>query len=156
MLEIPIPGRTVLRLAHLVMDYNGTLATDGKLLLGVAERLEALAGKLDLHVITADTFGLAAVETGSLPVALQIIGAGDQAAAKQELVESLGANQVVALGNGANDRLMLETAALGICVLHAEGAATAALVASDLVVRTPVEALDLLLHPGRLAATLRV
>jgi soluble P-type ATPase len=156
MLEIPIPGRTVLRLTNLVMDYNGTLAVDGRLLPGVGERLEALASKLDLHVITADTFGQAAIETASLPVALQIIGAGDQAMAKKALVESLGANAVVALGNGANDRLMLETAALGICVLLGEGAATPTLMASDVVVKSPVDALDLLLHPGRLAATLRI
>lgn len=156
MLELPIPGRPTLRAAYLVLDYNGTLAVDGNLLPGVAERLSALAERLDVHVITADTFGLAAVELSPLPVTLQIIGKGDQARAKLDLVESLGPHQVVAVGNGANDRLMLERVALGICVLGGEGAATPTLLASDVVVRTPADAFDLLLHPGRLAATLRV
>lgn len=156
MLELPIPGRPPLQVAHLVLDYNGTLAVDGNLLPGVADRLSALAQRVDVHVITADTFGLAAVELGHLPVTLQIIGTGDQARAKLNLVESLGAKQVVAVGNGANDRLMLERAALGICVLGGEGAATPALLASDVVVRNPQDGFDLLLHPGRLAATLRV
>ncbi|HYF93720.1 MAG TPA: ATPase P [Symbiobacteriaceae bacterium] len=156
MLELAIPGRTTLRVAHLVLDYNGTLALDGNLLPGVADRVSALAERLDVHVITADTFGLAAVELGHLPVTLQIIGAGDQARAKLALIESLGAERVIAVGNGANDRLMLERAALGICVLGLEGAATPTLLASDVVVRGPIDAFDLLLHPGRLAATLRI
>lgn len=156
MLELPIPGRPALRLAHLVLDYNGTLALDGKLLPGVAERLAALAERLDIHVITADTFGMAAVETGTLPVTLQVVGVGDQAGAKRALVESLGRGCVVAIGNGANDRFMLEDAALGICVLGGEGAATPTLMASEVVVRNIGDGLDLLLHPGRLAATLRV
>lgn len=156
MLQLRIPGREPLTLEHLVLDYNGTLAVDGRLLPGVAERLVALSERLAIHVITADTFGLAAVETSTLPVTLQIIGVGNQARAKQELVESLDPASVAAVGNGANDRLMLERSALGICVMGTEGAATTALVASDVVVRQPTDALDLLLHPGRLAATLRV
>lgn len=156
MLEVRIPGREPLLIEHLVLDYNGTLAADGRILPGVPERITELAGKIAVHVITADTFGMAAVETSTLAVTLQIIGTGDQARAKLELVESLGADRVVAVGNGANDRLMLERAALGICVLSTEGAATGALLASDVVVRHPTDGLDLLLHPGRLAATLRV
>lgn len=156
MLELRIPGRPALEVAHLVLDYNGTLALDGRMAVGVAERLTSLATKLDIHVITADTFGLAAVETAGLPITLHIIGAGNQAQAKLALVESLGAHQVAAMGNGANDELMLERVALGICVMGAEGAATRTLIASDITVRTPAEGLDLLLHPGRLAATLRV
>ena len=96
------------------------------------------------------------METASLPVRLQIIGQGDQAAAKLALVQSLGAAQVAAIGNGANDRLMLQAAGLGICVMGAEGAATQSLMASDVVVRSSTDGMDLLLHPGRLAATLRV
>jgi len=156
MLELRIPGRETLSIEHLVLDYNGTLAVDGNLLSAVAERLLALAERVSIHVITADTFGLAAVETSQLPVTLQIIGPGDQARAKLALVESLGPAQVVAMGNGANDRLMLERAALGLCVLGTEGAATAAVLAADILVRNPTDGLDLLLHPGRLAATLRV
>jgi soluble P-type ATPase len=156
LLELSIPGRPDLRINYLVLDYNGTLAVDGKLLIGVAERLVELAPKLDIHVITADTFGMAAVETAGLPLTLQVIGQGYQATAKLALVESLGPESVVAVGNGANDHLMLRAAALGICVLGGEGASTPTLLASEVVVRNAVDALDLLLHPGRLAATLRV
>jgi len=156
MLELRIPGREPLRLEHLVLDYNGTLAADGLLLPGVAERITELAGRLAVHVITADTFGIASMELSALPVSLHIIGPKDQAEAKLALVQSLGPEGVVAVGNGANDRLMLERAALGICILGVEGAATGTLLAADVVVRQATDSLDLLLRPGRLAATLRI
>jgi soluble P-type ATPase len=62
----------------------------------------------------------------------------------------------VAIGNGRNDALMLKRAALGIAVVQTEGAATAALLAADLVTPGIIEVLDLLLHPDRLRATLRL
>lgn len=39
MIEIEIPGGETLRLEHLVLDFSGTLARDGRLLPGVRERL---------------------------------------------------------------------------------------------------------------------
>jgi soluble P-type ATPase len=59
MLEIVIPGDRTLGLQHLVLDYNGTLACDGELLAGVKPRLDDLSRHLDIHVLTADTFGKA-------------------------------------------------------------------------------------------------
>ncbi len=43
MIEIEIPGWGSLRLVHAVFDVNGTLARDGELLPGVAERFARLA-----------------------------------------------------------------------------------------------------------------
>jgi len=44
---------------------------------------------------------------------------------------------------------------LGIAVLQTEGAAVAAFIAADILAPGIADALDLLLHPLRLAATLR-
>lgn len=156
MLELTIPGRGALHLNHLVLDYNGTIALDGAVVSGVPERVRALAQHVDVHVITADTFGSAAAQLLEFPVTLQIIPQGDQTEAKERLVRSLGPEQTVAVGNGANDQQMLKLAALGICVLGSEGVAVPTLMGSDVVVPSSCDALDLLLRPGRLAATLRV
>jgi soluble P-type ATPase len=59
MLEVRVPGFGTLRIAHLVLDYNGTLAVDGRPLPGVKTRLQRLARSLRVHVLTADTFGRA-------------------------------------------------------------------------------------------------
>ena len=43
MISVSIPGWKILQLSHLLLDYNGTIAFDGRLIDGVAERLTALA-----------------------------------------------------------------------------------------------------------------
>lgn len=153
--EIDIPGFARLQLDHLVSDYNGTLALEGHLVLGAREALIALAADFQIHVITADTYGLAHRYLAGLPVKLTIIPSEGQAETKLEYVRHLGADRVVAVGNGRNDRLMLEAAALGIALIQKEGAATAAIRNADVVTTSVLEALDLLLQPDRLIATLR-
>ena len=68
MISIDIPGFGPLRLEHLVSDYNGTLAVDGQLLPGVADLLKQLSASVRIHIITADTFGLARAQLEGLPL----------------------------------------------------------------------------------------
>lgn len=155
MLAIDIPGFGDLRLEHLVLDFNGTLAVDGKLLRGVAPVLRELSAALQIHVITADTFGRAAEELASLPLQLLVIGNADQAGAKLAFVRRLDASSVAAIGNGRNDWKMLEAVALGIAVVQREGASQMVLRHADVVVLGILDALELVQHPLRLTATLR-
>ncbi|EPR44684.1 Haloacid dehalogenase domain protein hydrolase type 3 [Desulfovibrio sp. X2] len=152
---IEVPGVGRLELSHLVLDYNGTLALDGELLEGVAERMRVLAGLLTVHVLTADTHGSAADRLAGLPVRLALVTPTEQEEAKLRYVTVLGAARCAAVGNGANDTAMLRAAALGVAVIGREGAASAVLAAASVVVRDVRDGLDLLLRPLRLAATLR-
>ena len=154
-LRVDIPGFGALRIAHLALDFNGTLAVDGKLLPGVKRRIAMLSGRLRIHVLTADTFGRARAELRGLRCQLVVLGRGQQDRAKAAYVRRLVAARTACIGNGRNDRLMLRTAALGIAVVQAEGAAPATILASDVVVGDVRDALDLLLEPLRLVATLR-
>ncbi|HUL42645.1 MAG TPA: hypothetical protein VLV32_12200 [Burkholderiales bacterium] len=155
MISIEVPGFRKLNLSHLVSDYNGTLALDGKLLRGVAEALVSLAPSICIHVITADTFGLAKAQLAELPINLTITPVELQAEAKLRFVSELGANSVVAIGNGRNDRKMLSAAALGIALIQREGGAAEALASADIVSNNILDALELLRNPKRLVATLR-
>ena len=155
MVTVDVPGYRRMQFEHLVMDYNGTLAVDGEIEPGVAAALHALAPQLTIHVVTADTFGLAADRLTGFPVKLAILPPGDQDVAKLNYVNALGCAQSVAIGNGRNDRLMLKAAGLGIAVVLHEGTAVATLMAADVVCRGIVPALELLAHPLRLKATLR-
>ncbi len=155
-MRLSIPGRRTYDLEHLVLDLNGTLGLDGKLLEGVAPRLALLKSLLRPVILTADTHGGAAQVRRELGVQVAVLEAGrDEALQKAEFVRDLGAERVVAVGNGANDVLMLKEAAIGICVLGPEGTATEAVASADLVVLDILTGLDLLLHPQRLVATLR-
>ena len=155
MIKVQIPGGINLQLSHLVLDYNGTLALDGQLLVGVAAKMRELASHLQLHVITADTHGTVANNLADLPCTLHIIGPGAQDRQKQIYVQSLGAKEVAAIGNGKNDRLMLQSAILGIVLVQREGAAVAAVLRADIICTDIGDAFDLLLQPNRLKATLR-
>jgi soluble P-type ATPase len=156
MLELRIPGHKPLNLFYLVLDYNGTIACDGRIIQGVKERLELLARSLEVHILTADTFGSAQKELSGVPFRLTVIPRENQAEeAKRDYVEKLGREHSVCIGNGRNDRLMLKEAALGIAVIQVEGAAVAAILEADIVTFSILDALDLLLHPLRLSATLR-
>ncbi len=155
MLEIIITPRGLLRLHYLVLDVNGTIALDGELIPGVAERLAGLGELLEIYLVSADTQGTLAALSSTLGVTARRLQAGDEALQKASLVKELGAEHVVAAGNGANDAAMLREAALGIAVLGREGSAVACLTSADVIVPDINAALDLLLHPRRLLATLR-
>lgn len=155
MLEVDIPGRGALELEHLVLDVNGTIALDGAPLEGVAEALESLRGTLEAVIVSADTHGTAEELARTLGVRLHVISAGHEVGQKAAVVRELGADSVVAVGNGANDAAMLSGAALGIVVIGPEGASAEAFAAADIVVGDPLSALGLLQEPRRLVATLR-
>lgn len=155
MIEISIPPSEKIVLKYLCLDLNGTLSFDGRLIDGVPERLDKLKDLLDIRVITADTFGNAANLLRDLPLSTAIIGRENQGEEKRQLIRKLGAENVVSLGNGHNDRFMLKESALSIAVIGREGAATSAWRAARITVPSILDGLDLLLYPDRLRATLR-
>ena len=155
MVKIEVPGFRMFELEHLVLDFNGTLACDGSLLPGVREILEELSRSLTVHVLTADTFGRAKAELEGISCRLTVLPKQDQARGKQRYVEDLGVESVVSVGNGRNDGLMLEKAALGIIVFQEEGMAVESALRADVACPDITSALGLLTRPLRLAATLR-
>lgn len=155
MIEIVIPGGSTLKINHLVLDYNGTLALDGDLITGVLERLKLLTGSVQLHVLTADTYGTVREKVSSINCLVHVIGEGEQDRLKAEYLNSLGADCTMAIGNGRNDALMLLQAALGVSVIQNEGASPMAMTSSDICCKTINDALELLLKPSRVKATLR-
>ncbi|MGD9488221.1 MAG: HAD family hydrolase [Calditrichaceae bacterium] len=155
MIEINIPGSGLLRIKHLVMDYNGTLALDGKVFGEVKGYFEKLSEQLDLHVLTADTFGSVQRELKGYPCRIHIISSENQSDGKLKYTEQLGISHVVSIGNGRNDRLMLKNSLLGIAVIEGEGICVESIYSADIVVKDISSAFELLLNPDRLVATLR-
>ncbi|MFO8048621.1 MAG: ATPase P [Desulfosudaceae bacterium] len=155
MIIVDIPGYKKLELSCLVMDYNGTMACDGHLIAGVAKILEDLAEHLEIHVLTADTFGQARTELVGIPAVLRVLPEGNQDQAKLDCIRQLGQAGTVAIGNGRNDKLMLAGAGLGIALVQEEGACVETVMAADMVCRDILSALTLLTNPRRLIAGLR-
>ncbi len=155
MFELDIPGFGFVRLEHLVSDFTGTLSVDGKLLPGVRERLNKIAEFLNVHILTADTFGKAREELKGINCEIHILEGENHDIQKEDYVEMLDAERVVALGNGNNDRRMLKAARIGIAVSEGEGCSVDAIMSANIHVRSALDGLGLLLNPKRLKATMR-
>ena len=154
MIEISIPGRENLTLSHLVLDYNGTIAEDGEIIPSIRPRLEKLSKDLSIYVITADTHGTAAQKCEGLPLQILTFPTTEVGAIKAAQTRKLTGG-VATIGNGFNDIQMSDAADLSICVIGREGCCGALLAHCDIVVTSIEDALDLLLNPGRIRATLR-
>lgn len=155
MIELNIPGRGTFQLEYLVCDVNGTLALDGRIMDSVRRDLVVLRDRLEIYLVTADTYGRQDeidFQLGTNSIRLQ---PGEESAQKAAVIHRLGPEKIVAVGQGANDSAMLKDAALGICVLSPEGTALETLLAADIVVPDINTAFELLEHPLRLVATLR-
>lgn len=151
-LVVDIPGAAPLALRYLLLDFNGTVAVDGQWIDGVQPRLERLARVLHIELLTGDTYGTLGSALAGLPLQARVIASGADKAARAAELATRG---VVAIGNGANDAAMLRTATLGIAVLGPEGLHVQTLQSARVIAPSIAAALDLLLHPQRLRATLR-
>lgn len=157
MLSLNIPGFKTenLRLEHLVLDFNGTIAIDGKLIPGVKESLASISEILKIHVVTGNTFGTAQEELSDINCQLFLLEKNNQKEQKLKYIEQLGKNAVVSIGNGNNDQLLLKESEIGIIVLQEEGVGVSALTVANICCKRITDAFSLLLNPKRIVATLR-
>ena len=150
-----IPGYIRLEIKHIVCDYNGTIAVDGKLIDGVCKIINELSKDLEFHVITADTYGSVERELENVNCKLVKISRQNQAQSKLDYVSAIGKDHTVCIGNGNNDKLMLKEACLGIALVQEEGACVETLLSSNIVCKNIIDALNYFKEPKRLVATLR-
>jgi soluble P-type ATPase len=154
MRTVSIPGWGSLHLKNVVLDLNGTITHSGEFIPGVLDSLEALTTEgFDVFVLSGDTRGtLKRIFSTTREISVVIT---KTALEKRSFVESLGAEQTVCVGNGNIDIEMFKVAGLSICTIQAEGAATKAIREADIVVTDIEHALQILLDPEKLIATLR-
>ncbi len=158
MISCSVPGRGTIEINHLVCDVNGTLTRDGILIPGVKSALEKISKQVEIHLVSANTFGKLSyieAELNGIITSVKCTTPNGEAEQKVEFMQKLGSSSVAAIGQGTNDRLMLKGAALGICVLSPEGTAVEAMLNSDILVPDILSAFELFLNPDRLKATLR-
>jgi len=155
MIRIDIPGWGNMEVENVVLDLNGTLATDGKIPSEVKKKINALAGQVKIYVLTADTQGTATEEVRDMKVELIKIEGKDSKEGKFNFLKSLDLEKTIAMGNGNNDQFILKEAGIGIAILGDEGISVISLKQADIMAKNISDALDLLLKPKRLMATLR-
>lgn len=155
MFKQEIPGYGMLEIKNLVLDYNGTIAKDGKLLEDLKEIINKLADIVDVYILTADTYGTVEKEMADLPVKVQVIKGENELVEKRDFARELGANVTMAIGNGYNDQLLFREVKISVVVMGCEACATILFNIADLVASDIYDALGLILNPTRLRSSLR-
>lgn len=155
MITIDIPGWGNMKIENILLDFNGTIATDGKIPPEVKEKIKLLSEKVKIYILTADTQSTASEEIRNINVGLVKMPEEGSKKGKFEFLKTLDLKKTIAIGNGNNDQLILKEAALGIAVLGDEGLSVSSMENADIVVKNISDALDLFLKPKRLIATLR-
>jgi soluble P-type ATPase len=156
MIELRFPDGEKINIKHLVLDFNGTIANDGILIAGVKEKMINLSKILNIHIITADTYGTINKQFNDNNINIETIDKDFSGRKyKNNFVESLGKNNVIAIGNGNNDSKMLKSAVIGIAIIGEEGLATDCVLNSDIVFNNIFDALNIIENVKGLIATLR-
>jgi soluble P-type ATPase len=153
-LRIDIPRWGSVDIENIVIDLNGTLATDGKISPEVKEKIGALSHLAKIYILTADPQRPADEEILAMKAKLIKVLGEDSKQGKLDFLRTLNPEVTVAIGNGSNDQLILKEAAFGIAVLGDEGLSVSAIKSADIVVKNIQNALDLFLKPRRLTTTL--
>ena len=152
---VEIPGRKKIEIKNVMLDYNGTIAIDGYLIKDVDKTINELVNNINFHVITADTYGSVKKELTNINCKIVKIPEENQDKSKLDYLLTIGKETTLCVGNGKNDRLMLEKSILGIALIQEEGLCVEALSAADIVCKSIMDVFAYFKKPDRLKATLR-
>jgi soluble P-type ATPase len=148
-----VPGIGEIELRTLILDLNGTLAVKGEILQGVSERLTRLK-ELGYRILffTGNTRNNADEIAAKLGIEWILAESGTE---KRDEALKLEPSACVSIGNGLIDLELMKVVKLRIVTLQSEGVHVQTLMNSDIVIPTINDALDLLIDPATLVATLR-
>ncbi|NLV89810.1 MAG: ATPase P [Tissierellia bacterium] len=155
MLVYKIPGREDIIIENIVFDYNGTLAVGGKLIEGVHDLINELSKYANIYVLTADTYGTVVEECKDINCKVLTFPKEKAGQSKKEIVEKIGGDRTLAVGNGFNDIPMFEASILSIGIIEGEGASGKLLARADIIVRNIREGINIILNKNMIKATLR-
>ena len=148
-----VPGQEPMTIKTIILDLNGTLSVAGTIPEGVKERLAKLKEQgFNTLFFTGNTRNDADDLSKDLGIEWKLAKSAED---KKNLALELEPETCASVGNGLIDLELMKVVRLGIITLQAEGVHVQTLMASDIVVPTINDALDLFLDSQRLVATLR-
>ena len=171
MISIERPGQNNLEIEFILIDFEGTLASDRRVHPKAKDKINLLSKRTKIYILVNSPTppfnkggkgGVLAkekkewVEEKLTKVKAEItyLTEGEASQTKLDLLRRLGAMRCVAIGNGVDDVPMIEEAGFGICIFSKEGTLSEAMKKADVVFMDILDALDFLLKPLRQKATL--
>jgi len=154
MITLERPGQDPLGIEYILIDFEGTLAMDRRVDPKAKDKMNLLSRRTKIYVLTQEQDQVAEEMLKKVAAEVVHLKEGESSQGKLNLLNELGPQRTVAIGNGLDDVAMVEKAGLGICVISREGTASEMVEKADLVVANILDALDFLLKPLRQKATL--
>jgi P-type E1-E2 ATPase len=154
MISIERPGQNNLEIEFILVDFDGTLASDRRIHPKVKDKINLLSKRSKIYILTKEEKESAEEILKRVKAETIYLKEGEASQQKLDLLRQLGAVRTVAIGNGVDDVPMIEEAGLGIAVMGKEGAFSEAMKKADVVFVNILDALDFLLKPLRQRATL--
>ena len=154
MIFIERPGQVALEIDSILIDFEGTLASDRRVHPKAKDKINLLSKRAKIYILTKEEKERVEEVLRKVQAEVVYLTEGESSQKKLDLLRRLGATGTVAVGNGVDDGTMIEEAGLGICVIGKEGASAEATKNADMMFTDILDALDFLLKPLRQRATL--
>jgi soluble P-type ATPase len=154
MISIQRPGMESLELHFVLIDFEGTLAMDGRIHPKAKDKVNLLSKRVTVYILTKSSKEKVEETLKKMKAEILYMTEGDSSQQKLDVLQRLGPHQTAVIGNGFDDVQIMEQAGLGMCVIGKEGSSAEAMAKADLVVTNVLDALDFLLKPLRQKATL--
>jgi soluble P-type ATPase len=154
MISIERPGQGNLEIEFILVDFEGTLASDRRVHPKAIDKINLLSKRTKIYILTKQEKTLVEETLKKVKAEIVDLKEGEASQQKLDLLRQLGATRTVAIGNGTDDAPMIEEAVFGICVMGKEGTSSEAMKKADIVFLNILGALDFLLKPLRQKATL--
>lgn len=154
MILLQRPGQPNIEIECLLIDYEGSLAIDGRVHPKAKDKINLLSKRVKIYILVKGEKEKVEERLKNVKAEVLFLQEGQATLAKLELLKRVGSERTVAIGNGMDDVPLFEKAGFSIGVIGKEGASGEALKKADLVVTDVLNGLDFLLRPLRQKATL--
>ncbi|MBM4307009.1 MAG: ATPase P [Deltaproteobacteria bacterium] len=154
MITLQRPGQTPLEIEYLLIDYEGTLAIDGRVHPKAKDKINLLTKRISVYILAKSEQVKVEERLRNVKAEVFFLTEGEASGEKLNLLRRLGPEKTVAIGNGMDDAPILEEAGFSICVIGRVGASGETIKRADMVVTDILDALDFLLKPLRQKAAL--
>ena len=154
MILIQKPGQEPLVIEFILIDFEGTLASDRRVHPKARDKLNLLSKRSKIYILAKGEQEAIGEILKKVKAEVIYLTEGEASQRKLDLLRQVGATRAVAIGNGVDDAAMIEEAGLGICIIGKEGTSAEAMKKAEVVFTDILHALDFLLKPLRHKATL--
>jgi soluble P-type ATPase len=154
MITIQRPGQEPLEINFILLDFEGTLASDRRVHPKAKDKINLLSKRAKIYFLAKEEKERVEEVLKKVKAEILYLTEGESSQKKLDLLCQLGATGTVAIGNGVDDGPMIGEAGFGICVIGKEGASAEAVKNADALFMDILDALDFLLKPLRQRATL--